>query len=117
MAFDKELTDLEASFPHCIRTRFDLETGQILPPSDQGNCILATGAPRLSGLPLRGAADERDQDRLGTYAVLAATEIRLHRGFLVPQDGIPASDVNLHRSRVYYYGRASYQPPRMRGAR
>ncbi|EGG03773.1 uncharacterized protein MELLADRAFT_78483 [Melampsora larici-populina 98AG31] len=85
MSLDKELEKVEANFPSWFRTRYESDTSSISPPS--------TDNPMF------------DIDRLSTYAVLAGAQIRLHRSFISPREGVTLADVELHRKRILYYGR------------
>ncbi|KAH9811589.1 hypothetical protein DFH28DRAFT_1084859 [Melampsora americana] len=84
LSLDKQLEDVEANFPSWFRTGYDLNTSSIFPHS--------TDHPMF------------DLDRLSTYAVLAGAQIRLHRSFISPREGISLLDVKLHRNRILYYG-------------
>lgn len=90
MAFDRQLLEVEAKLTF-LKTSYDLVTSTIS-PSRLGNPIL-------------------EMDRLATYAVWASAQVRLHRSFLTVKDGVPASDVSLHRKRVLYNGRMPFSSP------
>lgn len=85
LSLDKQLETAEANFPSWFRTCYDFDTSSISPPSTENPMF--------------------DIDRLSTYAVLAGAQIRLHRSFISPREGIPPADVELHRKRILYYGR------------
>ncbi|KAG0152036.1 hypothetical protein CROQUDRAFT_35913 [Cronartium quercuum f. sp. fusiforme G11] len=98
MALDRQLLEIEKTWPTCIRTRFEPSTATFMPSfkvhTDRPGLETTTEHPILL------------IDRLGCFSVLANAMIRLHRGFLVAHDGIPSQDVALHRSRVLHFGRS-----------
>lgn len=97
MELDTKLIQIEQSWPSYARTRFEPRTTEFI--------------PGFTPLPYQSETEGSDQhpilliDRLGCFAVLAAAMIRLHRGFLVANDGVPPEDVALHRQRTMHYGR------------